>query len=80
MQQGELTVTGQDQAVIVLNGFPANIVCHFKEKVIPVPCNPHHFDDLECEVHASNTVLSGYVLVISWSVSSVREVVWKVLY
>ena len=80
MQQGELTVIGKDSVTIPLRGLPSKVVCHFKENNIPVPCNPHHFDELLAEVHVSNTVLSGFVLRISWSVSSVREVVFRVYY
>jgi hypothetical protein len=80
MQKGELTVTGQGQATIPLQGYPVKIVCHFKDHFVPVPCNPQHYDSLECEAHVSNTVLSGFALIIQWSVSSVREVVWEVLY
>ena len=78
--QGELTVVGRDFATIPLQGYPSKVICHFKEHAIPVPCNPHHFDELLAEVHHSNTVLSGFVLKISWNVSSVREVVFKIYY
>lgn len=80
MQQGELTVTGHDHATIQLRGFPSQVECFFKDHAVMVPCNPHHHDELECEVHHSNTVQSKFVLKIQWRVSGVREVVFRVSY
>jgi len=80
MQRGELTVTGQDFAIIKLTGFPSKVDCFFKDQAVLVPCNPHHYDEVECEVHVSNTSLSGYVLKVMWTVTGVREVVFRVYY
>jgi len=80
MQQGELTVTGHDFATIPLHSFPTKVECHFKGHEMLVPCNPHHHDWIEAEVHHSNTVRGKFVLKISWQVSGVREVVWRVWY
>lgn len=80
MQSGELTVTGHDHATIHLRGFPSKVDVHFKDHLIPIPCNPHHHDELESSVHRSNTTHEGYVLKISWHVTGVREVVWRVYF
>jgi hypothetical protein len=78
MQQGELTVTGHDHVEIPLRGLPSKVEAHFKDHDVAVPCNPHHRDFLECEVHSSNTNLGGFVLKIRWEVTGVREIVWHV--
>lgn len=80
MQSGELIVTGKDHIIIKLKGFPAKVHAHFVHELEVVPCNPHHRDTLEWEVQHSNTVNSGFVLVIKWSVTGVREVKWTVSY
>lgn len=80
MQSGELIVTGKDKAHIPVHAFPAEVKVHFKDHEVPVPCNPHHSDWLEWEVHASNTHRGGFVLVIRWSVTNVREISWHVSY
>jgi hypothetical protein len=80
MQQGELTVTGADSIIIPLTGFPGEVKCYFKDHVVVAPCNPHHFDELEYEVHLSNTVQGGFILKIMWVVSGVREVVFRIFY
>lgn len=80
MQSGELIVTGKDKAVIPLHGNPCRISCQFKHSHDVVPCNPHHEDYLEYDVHISHSHHSGYVLIIKWSVSGVREIVWHAHY
>jgi hypothetical protein len=80
MQSGELTVSGSDHLAIALRGFPTKVDVHFKDDMLPVPCNPHHHDELEYEVHSSNLVLGKFVLKIKWRVTSVREIVWRVYY
>lgn len=80
MQQGELTVTGHDQATIQLHGYPSKVDCFFKGHATLIPCNPHHHDELEAEVHHSNTVHTKFVLKIKWRVSGVREVVFRIFY
>jgi hypothetical protein len=80
MQSGELTVTGHDHAIIPLRGMPAKVTVHFEDHIIPIPCNPHHHDELHHAVHRSNEHHSGFVLRISWRVSGVREVIWRVYY
>jgi hypothetical protein len=77
MQQGELTVTGHDHAIIPLHRRPSRVEAYFKDTNVPVPCNPHHFDELRYDVHVSNQHASGFVLKISWRVSGVREIVWR---
>ena len=80
MQSGELTVTGHDHATITLQGRPEKVTVHFKDNVIPAPCNPHHHDELKYSVHHNDFHHGGYTLKISWRVSGVREIVWKVYY
>jgi hypothetical protein len=80
MQSGELIVTGKDKATIPLNGIPSEVKVHFKHDLELTPCNPHHRDCLEYEVHVSHHHHSRFVLLIRWEVSSVREIVWKVSY
>ncbi len=80
MQSGELIVTGKDYITIDLRGLPAKAHAHFIHELQITPCNPHHRDELEWEVHNSNTDHSSFVLVISWSVTGVREVRWSVEY
>ena len=80
MQSGELIVTGKDKATIPLNGIPSEVKVHFKHELELTPCNPHHRDCLEYEVHASHHHHSKFVLVIQWEVTGVREIVWKISY
>jgi hypothetical protein len=79
MQAGELIVTGTNSIVIPLDNFPAEVHIHFKDEGRgPVPCDPGDVDFLQYTVH--NTVQNGITLVISWSVSSVREIKWTISY
>ena len=80
MQQGELFVSGKNSIRIPLEKFPSEVKCHFKHEAQIVPCNPGEVDYLEYEVHCSNTVRSGYILLIKWKVSAVREVVYRIFY
>lgn len=81
MQKGELIVTGSNSITIQLNGFPVDVGVRFKDcGPEAVPCDPGSVDFLSCDVHTSNAVHSGFVLIISWSVSSVREIVWHASY
>ena len=80
MQAGELIVTGKDKAIIPLHGYPREVNCHFKHGLDMVPCNPHHNDELEYEVHTSHHHHGGFVLIIQWHVSGVREITWHVHY
>lgn len=81
MQSGELIVIGTNSVDIPLHKFPSKVHAKFKDEGHePVPCDPGDVDTLEYDVHSSNTVLSGFVLRISWSVSSVREIVWHAFY
>lgn len=80
MQSGELIVTGKDQVVIPLNGFPSQVVVDFKDECDVVPCNPHHNDQLEWEVSHSNTIPPQVILIINWDVTGVREIKWTAYY
>lgn len=78
MQKGELVITGSNSIRIPLDGRPRHFNVYFKHESEIVPCNPQDVDYIECDTHASNTTRSGFVLVIKWSVSGVREVVYEV--
>jgi len=81
MQSGELIVTGQDSIEVTLKSMPSRTHVHFKDHDPEIPpCNPHHYDELDWEVHYSNKVASNYVLRISWNVSSTREIKWVAYY
>lgn len=81
MQSGELIVIGKDKAVIPLHGFPCAVKAYFKHNMHLIPCNPNHSDSLEYEVMvAHQNKHKGFVLVIKWNVSGVRDIVWHVHY
>lgn len=80
MQAGELIVAGKNSIHIPLNRMPSEVKCYFKDELEITPCNPHDVDYLEYAVHVSNTVRGGFVLIIKWSVSGVREIKWHVSY
>lgn len=76
MQSGELIVTGTDQISINLNGMPAEVKVRFKDEEQIVPCNPHHLDFLEFEIQS----VVGFILLIKWNVTNIREIKWHVAY
>jgi hypothetical protein len=81
MQQGKMFVISANSITIPLDGFPGEVRVDFSDKQPePIPCNPNDEDSLQFAVHASSTVASGFVLIISWSVSGVREIKWEVDY
>jgi len=80
-QSGELIVTGTNSLTITLDSFPSSTKVKFKDEHHEhAPCDPGNVDYVSCDAHVSNTVQSGFVLIIQWSVSSVREIVWHVYY
>lgn len=80
MQKGELIVSGKDKIKIDLHGFPREVKVEFSDQCVIVPCNPHHHDFVEFEVHSSQSNRGGFVLVISWDVTGVREIKWAAYY
>lgn len=78
MQSGELIVTGTNSITIQINTLPAEVKVHFKDHIVMTPCNPQNEDSVEYEIHTTNTSNSKFVLIIKWSVSSVREISWHV--
>jgi hypothetical protein len=83
MQQGELIVVGKDEAHISLRSKPFKVECRFvDEKDIPVPCNPHQEDKLECEVRFEDGPFHRhrFMLVIKWEVEGERAIKWTVYY
>ena len=80
MQSGELFVTGKDSVIIVLKKLPHKVEVCFVDEPEVVPCNHHHHDKLEWQVHSNNHHHSGFVLVIKCNVTNVREIKWRVYY
>lgn len=77
-QAGELVVTGKGKADIPLRHHqPCEVFVQFQDEHHPAPCNPHHVDEFEWELHYKN---SHYVLVVKWEVSGIREIFWAVKY
>lgn len=76
MLTGELFVIGKDSVTINLlrKKHPEKITVSFKDKCVIIPCNPHHFDDLQWSCSQGHH--GDFHLTISWSVSAVREIVW----
>lgn len=79
MQSGELIVIGSGEITIKLRECPSGIKCRFRHEHHIIPCNPQHSDSLEYEVRVSRKH-EGYVLVIRWEVSGVREILWRTHY
>jgi hypothetical protein len=78
MEQGELVVVGQDFVEIKLgHHHPDKVVVKFIDQQTVVPCNPHHHDELKEKI---KEVKGTYYLIISWSVTGVRTIEWKVFY
>jgi len=77
-EQGELVVIGKDAVEIQLKRRPREVRVEFKDECKIVPCDPQDFDALE---YYNFQRKNGYhFLVIKWSVSSSREIVWEVRY
>lgn len=79
MQSGELIVIGSGEVTIVLRDCPTGIKCRFRHEHHIIPCNPQHSDSLEYELRLSRKH-RGYVLIVKWSVSGVREILWHATY
>jgi hypothetical protein len=83
MQSGELIVIGHNRVNITLHNWPSEVRAYFRDRPCDsVPCNPGNSDLLEYEVHVQKSHHSHekFVLTITWSVSSVREIIWRVQY
>lgn len=81
MQSGELIVTGKDEAKIKLERCPSKIKVHFIGAPLVIPCNQPHTDSVQWELQRNfHKHHGGYILVIKWHVSDVREIKWTVLY
>ena len=78
MQSGELIVIGRDSVSVSLRGAPAEVCVYFEHDLEVIPCNPQHRDELEYEVLSDG--IGDFILVISWSVTGVRGIKWKVSY
>lgn len=74
---GSIQVVGRDTLSINLKRAAIDTVSiQFTNDPGQVPCNPHH-DTIDWEVHDR---AHGFVLIIKWDVSSLREVSWKVTF
>ena len=92
MQSGQLTVTSDGSTTILLTGRPREVVVRFKHEKEPVPCNPHHHDQLHYRIksedenpHVHNKLGHHhhdrlFYLVIEWKVEGLREIDWIVLF
>lgn len=80
MQSGELFVTGKDEAKVALSGFPSKVKVFFVGEPTIIPCNPHHRDRLDWEVHRSHAHHGGFTLIIKWEVTGVRKIEYEVYY
>jgi hypothetical protein len=81
MQSGELIVTGKNNILIPLHrpAFPSEVRVRFiDDGPEAAPCDPGNSDTLEFEVRPNS--VGVFILFISWSVSSVREIKWHVAY
>jgi hypothetical protein len=93
MKSGQLTVTGNGDTRLLLDGPPRYVNVHFVNEpgLEPVPCNPHHIHDhveyqIDYEDEDRRHVHDpGYhrhdrkfVLIIRWQVSGVRDIHWSV--
>lgn len=79
MESGKLTVTGTSHIVIELKAIPISVYAEFYDEVHVVPCNPGFLDWLKYKVEGHG---HGHfpTLRISWHVSGIREIVWRVHY
>jgi hypothetical protein len=92
MQSGQLTVTSEGSTSILLTGRPREVFVRFKREPDPVPCNPHHHDNLHYRIkfededphvhaklgHRHHDRL--FYLVVEWRVEGLREIEWCVIY
>lgn len=75
IMSGEIRVVGEDRLELLMKyGRPDMVLVEFKNDPQHVPCNPQQ-DTLGWEMHERDY---GFVLIIKWSVSSARQIVWAV--
>jgi hypothetical protein len=76
---GDLTVSGDDAIRIHLErGRPDKLDVNFvDEQDAPIPCSPTFTDEVKAELIDSNRRV---YLMIDWTVSSTRKIVWKLYY
>jgi hypothetical protein len=91
-QQGNLTVSGDNFVRIPLSKYPHHVDVKFVGDQIPVPCNPHHHDELKYFIetvdedprhhhdHPHRHHDREFFLFIEWKVSGVREIHYLVVY
>ena len=82
-EEGEMEVVGHGEISIRLKHKPREVKVCFVGEPTHIPCNPHHFDELEWEFNESPMERHGRHrdLEISWRVfSGPRVVEWEVLY
>ena len=78
MQKGELVVSGKGHIDIPLRRKPESVHVHFLHSQNHIPCNTS-IDHLEYEVfHKRTHNAHGYILIIRWNVSELRNVKWTV--
>lgn len=88
-QGGSLTVSGCNEARIILQGKPDKVEAHFKDHPKP-SCNSSPNDELEYYTHIEGDKEDcdeeerhhhrTYFLILKWRVNNLREIVWKAFY
>lgn len=75
---GELIVSGTDEISIELKQRPRRIEVRFADCDVPVPCNAVLEDDrAEGFLVEKGLFRKKYYLVVKWSVSSSRKILWS---
>ena len=78
MISGELLVVGTNSVSLPLrHGKPDKVRVFFKCEKSPIPCDTSPPDQLDYEVEHRH---GKWFLVIDWSVSSERDVIWEADY
>lgn len=82
MENGKLTVTGKSHIVIELKAIPKSVYVEFDDEIHVIPCNHGFLDWLKYKVegHGHGHGHHFPTLRISWHVSGIREIVWRVHY
>jgi hypothetical protein len=91
MKSGELTVTGNNSAHILLDKHPHEVIVRFVD-IEHVPCDHPHHDHLQYEIETIGEDPKHhhdpghhhhdrqFYLFIKWEVVGVREIIWHVRY
>jgi hypothetical protein len=75
--KGELTVSGENHAKIILQSRPCSIEVKFLDQQKHHPCHPHHHDSLSWRLNVSQ---HKFILVIEWHVFDTRQIIYTIDY